>query len=47
MKPTAKFLKERKEMRKAGFPYCYKENGVEQHCRTCIKVWKTSLKLVV
>lgn len=31
------------QMVKAGYPYCYKENGVPRHCETCIKYYKLSV----
>lgn len=33
-----------KKMFKAGFPYCYTENGYERHCKSCIMQYKIRMK---
>ena len=49
MKKTPKEIKGKetkfgKEMKKAGFPYCYRIKGVDGHCQSCIKYYKLEQK---
>ena len=45
MTETKEQKKLRLDMRKAGYPYCYRENGKPKHCSTCIEVYEKMLKL--
>lgn len=39
-KEVKEFLKERLEMQKEKFPFCYKELGISVYCDACKKVFK-------
>lgn len=43
-KEVFEFLKERREMLEAGFPYCYEQNFVQMHCDSCRKFYKKRLE---